>query len=287
MLMNDNSFKKEFFKTLVILKDYLFDIVIAGGWAPLIYYHYLLLDKSIRPLRTKDIDIVVPERLKKRKEKTVNELLLEAGFKPKFKSLHTPPVVSYEGIIGDYEVEIEFLTHKRGPKEDIVIEVQQGLLAQSLRFINLLLDNTIEVDIDDFLLADGKILRIRVPTPGAYIFQKGLIFVRRNKRLKKAKDLYYIFDILTNCQKLHNQIIDEFIRFREFYPKNWTRQFLKNLKKYFADVNAEGIHLIQSQRSTGAFPSMEEEQFAQYTLSVFHEFIPKVEALCGSKSAIF
>jgi len=279
MLMTDNNFKKEFFKTLVILKDYLLDIVIAGGWAPLIYYRYLLSDKKIRPLRTKDIDIVVPESLKKRKEKTVNELLLEAGFKPKFKSLHAPPVVSYEGIVGDYEVEIEFLTHKKGPKEDIVIEVQQGLHAQSLRFITLLLDHTIEVDIDDFLLADGKILRIRVPTPGAYIFQKGLIFVRRNKRLKKAKDLYYIFDILANCQELHNQIIDGFGRFKELYPKNWTKQFLKNLRIYFLDANAEGIHLIQTQRPPSAFPSMEEEQFAQYTLSVFNEFISKVEAL--------
>jgi hypothetical protein len=278
LMMTDSDFKKEFFNTLVILKDYLSDIVIAGGWAPLIYYHYLLSDKNIRSLRTKDIDIVVPESLKKRREKTVNELLLEAGFKPKFKSLHTLPVVSYEGIIGNYEVEIEFLTHKRGPKEDIVIEVQKGLHAQSLRFISLLLDNTIDVDIDDFLLADGKKLKIRVPTLGAYIFQKGLIFVRRNKRLKKAKDLYYIFDILANCQKLHNQIIDEFGRFRELYPKNWTRQFLKNLRKYFLDTNAEGVHLIQSQRPPTTFPSIEEEQFAQYTLSVFQEFIRKVEA---------
>lgn len=278
LMMTDSDFKKEFFNTLVILKDYLSDIVIAGGWAPLIYYHYILSDKNIRSLRTKDIDIVVPESLKKRREKTINELLLEAGFKHKFKSLDTPPVVSYEGIIGSYEVEIEFLTHKRGPKEDIVIEVQKGLHAQSLRFITLLLDNTIDVDIDDFLIADGKNLKIRVPTPGAYIFQKGLIFVRRNKRLKKAKDLYYIFDILSNCQKLHNQIIDEFGRFRELYPKNWTTQFLKNLKKYFLDINSEGIHLIQSQRPPSTFPDMEEEQFAQYTLSVFQEFIGKIEA---------
>jgi hypothetical protein len=278
LMMTDSDLKKEFFNTLVILKDYLSDIVIAGGWAPLIYYHYLLSDKNIRSLRTKDIDIVVPESLKKRREKTINELLLEAGFKPKFKSLHTPPVVSYEGIIGNYEVEIEFLTHRRGPKEDIVIEVQKGLHAQSLRFISLLLDNTIDVDIDDFLIADRKKLKIRVPTPGAYIFQKGLIFVRRNKRLKKAKDLYYIFDILSNCQKLHNQIISDFGRFRELYPKNWTRQFLKYLRKYFLDTNAEGIHLIQSQRPPSAFPGMKEEQFAQYTLSVFQEFIRKIEA---------
>ncbi len=56
-----NIFKKEFFSTLLILRDYLSDIVIAGGWAPFIYYQYLLSDKEREPLRTKDIDIIVPE----------------------------------------------------------------------------------------------------------------------------------------------------------------------------------------------------------------------------------
>jgi len=31
-----NDFKRGFFRTLEILSDYLNDIVIAGGWAPLI-----------------------------------------------------------------------------------------------------------------------------------------------------------------------------------------------------------------------------------------------------------
>lgn len=46
-----DKFKLEFFKTLSILKDYLPNIVIAGGWAPLIYYHYLLSDKTKVPLK--------------------------------------------------------------------------------------------------------------------------------------------------------------------------------------------------------------------------------------------
>ena len=46
-----DDFKKGLFKALSILEDYLQDIVIAGGWAPLIYYHYLLDDKNLKPLR--------------------------------------------------------------------------------------------------------------------------------------------------------------------------------------------------------------------------------------------
>lgn len=147
-----NSFKKGFFKTLEILKDYLPDIVIAGGWAPLIYYHYLLFNKEIEPLRTKDIDIVVPNKLEKKAARTIDESLIEAGFKPRFKSRHTPPVVSYEGNIEGSEVEIEFLTELKGSGEDVVIKVQKGLHAQALRFISLLLENTIVVKLADFIL---------------------------------------------------------------------------------------------------------------------------------------
>ena len=69
-----DDFKRGLFKTLAILEDYIQDIIISGGWAPLIYYHYLLSDKNLNPLRTKDIDIVVPSKLKKTADKTIDEL---------------------------------------------------------------------------------------------------------------------------------------------------------------------------------------------------------------------
>lgn len=140
-----DDFKKGFFRTLEILEDYLDDIVIAGGWAPLIYYHYLLNKKEIEPLRTKDIDIVVPEKLAKRKKRSVDEVLSEAGFKLKYKSRHTPPVVSYEGKIEGIDVEIEFVTHLRGSGRDHVIKVQENLHAQALRYMIILIENYIKV----------------------------------------------------------------------------------------------------------------------------------------------
>jgi len=274
-----NSFKKGFFKTLEILKDYLPDIVIAGGWAPLIYYHYLLSNKEIEPLRTKDIDIVVPNKLEKRAPSTIDESLIEAGFKPRFKSRHTPPAVSYEGNIEGSVVEIEFLTELKGSGEDVVIKVQKGLHAQALRFISLLLENTIVVKIDDFILPESKFLKIRVPAPAAFIFNKGLIFVRRNKKAKRAKDLYYIFDILANCQELHSEIIDSFGEFRKNYHTNWLNRFLRNLNAYFLDITSEGVYLVQSQRPNGAFLHMNDEQFRQYVLGIFQEFIGQIECL--------
>ncbi len=271
-----NLFKREFFETLSILKDYLSDIVIAGGWAPLIYYHYLLSDKTREPLRTKDIDIVVPEHLKKRRNKTIDAILTEAGFKMCFKSLHSLPVISYEGTIGDFEVEIEFLTHRKSAREGQVAVVQEGLHAQLLRFINVLLENSINVEIDDFKLKGNKLLKVRVPSPGAFVFQKGLTFVRRAKPVKKAKDLYYIFDLLSNRDELHEQIIKDINSFRESYPVNWTKKFKRNLQTHFSDEDAEGVLMVRSQRPESAFSKMDDVQLSQYVLEIFQEFIDSI-----------
>ena len=104
------DFKAGFLKTLWILRDYLPVIVIGGGWVPLLYYHYLLSDKSREPIRTRDIDLLVDTNVPMVGEKSVDRLLLEAGFKTTFKSPDTPPVIHYEGTIDGEEVEIEFLT---------------------------------------------------------------------------------------------------------------------------------------------------------------------------------
>jgi hypothetical protein len=133
-----DDFKKKLFKTLAILKDYLQDIVIAVGWAPLIYYHYLLSNKNLNPLRTKDIDIVIPSKLEIVSDRTIDKLLIMAGLKAKFRSLHTPPVIHYEGNIEGCEVEIDFLTTQKNEKENKVIIVQKGLHAQSLAFISIM-----------------------------------------------------------------------------------------------------------------------------------------------------
>jgi len=274
-----NYFKKEFFQTLVILKEYLSDIVIAGGWAPLIYYHYFLSDKERMPLRTKDIDIVIPRTLEIRGNNPIDELLAEAGFKIRFKSLHVDPAVSYEGKIGDFEVEIEFLTHQKGAGEEQVIKVQDGLQAQSLRYISILLDNAVEAIIDDFLFDDGEKLRIKVPSPGSYVFQKGLTFSRRTLEVKKSKDLYYIFDVLSQDLGWTASIASEFARFNVNYSPKWIRRFIREIKENFQDINSKGVGQVLSQRPADHLPHLNEDQFRQYVLSTFQDFIGNIERI--------
>lgn len=275
-----DGFKEGFFRTLWILRNYLPKLVIGGGWAPLIYQHYLIGDKSLEPIRTKDIDILAPEKLPVIGAKKVDELLLEAGLKPVFRSRGAPPVVSYEGDIEGYEVEIEFLTDQRGAKGAVVVRVQDGLNAQSLRYISILTDNAIKVEVDDFYCG-GKLcpLTVKVPSPASYIFHKGLIFTRRNREQKKAKDLYYIFDILANGPKLQEEIYSQLRELKEAYHLRWFETFTRNLKGHFSDILSDGIDLVASQRPTGAFPGLNDSQFKQYVLETFKDFIGKLELL--------
>jgi hypothetical protein len=109
---------------------------------------------------------------------------------------------------------------------------------------------------------------VRVPSPAAYIFHKGLIFERRKEKQKKAKDLYYIFDILANCPELKEQITQGLNIFEKEYS-SWFSNFVRNLEKNFSDHAAGGILMISSQRPPSAFPKLTEEQFREYVLGIF------------------
>ena len=129
--------------------------------------------------------------------------------------------------------------------------------------------------VDDFRIGgEYHPLRVKVPSPEAYIFHKGLIFERRKDRQKKAKDLYYIFDILANCPEIKERIIDGLKGFEKEYP--WFSRFIKNLKKNFSDLTADGIAMVSIQRPSGAFPKLTNRQFRQYVLGIFKEFIEEL-----------
>jgi predicted nucleotidyltransferase len=268
-----DSFSIGFLKTLWILRDYLDEIIVGGGWAPFLYYRYLLQNRDYEPVRTRDIDFMVKKEVPIVGNKTVDQLLIEAGFEAKFRSLDTPPLIHYEGIIEDVEVEIEFLTDQEGSNSEIVLKVQKDLHAEALRFISIIVDNVIEVTVDEpLVIRDPQSLKVKVPTPAAYIFHKGLIFTRRNSAVKKAKDLYYIFDILTGCSDLRSKIIGDFEKFAKTYS-SWFNTFLRNLTDFFETTDSEGILLVSDQRPTTAFTDLDKSQFKQYVYGTFREVI--------------
>ena len=138
-----DNFSIGFLRTLWILRDYLHEIIVGGGWAPFLYYRYILQNRVYEPVRTRDIDFMVKKEVPVIGNKTVDQLLIGAGFETKFKSRDNPALIHYEGIIEDVEVEIEFLTDQMGSNSEIVLKVQKDLHAEALRFISIIVDNVI------------------------------------------------------------------------------------------------------------------------------------------------
>jgi hypothetical protein len=270
--MND-FFVSGFIKTLWILKDYLPVIVIGGGWAPYVYHRYVLGNKSHEPIRTRDIDLMVPRTVPVLGEKTVDQVLVEAGFEAVFKSRDIPPVIHYEGNIENMDVEIEFLADQTGSNPEIVLEVQKGLHAEALRFISIVVENVAEVTIDDAVIAgQSSPLIVKVPTPAAYMFHKGLVFRRRKDPEKKAKDLYYIFDILKGGSKIMPAIMDDFDQLSRKYPA-WFKTFIENLTLYFQTTSSEGVLCVTEQRPPLSLEGLNVEQFRQFVLVTFTQLL--------------
>src|SRR5450756_2853968 len=80
---------------LKALELYLDDMVIAGGWVPYLFAAHEQPSAEAVALKTRDLDVAVSRQVPER-EKSIDQLLGEAGFTCEFRSLETPPVtVSY------------------------------------------------------------------------------------------------------------------------------------------------------------------------------------------------
>ena len=272
------NFARGLFKTLEVLRPYLPQIVIAGGWAPFLYYRYLARDRDHTPVLTRDIDLMVRHKVPVVGTKSIDEILTtEAGLETVFKTRDTPPLIHYEGTIDGVGVEIEFLTDQTGSQRQQVLEVQKGLHAEALRYVSVIVENTLMLEIDDAESIQGEgPLIVQVPKPAAYIFQKGLSFPTRRDRLKASKDLYYIFDILAGIPEEYSMTVRDLGALSEKQPA-WFKKFLSNLGTQFESVNAEGPIRIVEQRPADAFPDLDNDQLRYFSHGIIEKFIQRME----------
>jgi hypothetical protein len=272
------DFTRGLLKTLAVLRPYYMQIVIGGGWAPFLYYRYLAQNREHTPVLTRDIDFMVRHQVPLVGPKTIDEILTEeAKLTTAFKNLDNPPVIHYEGTVDGIEVEIEFLTDQTGSQEEKVLVVQKGLHAEALRYVSIIVENTLLLEIDDAESAQGDgPLIVQVPKPAAYIFQKGLSFPARRDKQKASKDLYYIFDILAG---IPDEYIFEGGDFGVLIGKHpaWFNQFVSNLSSQFESADAEGPMRIVEQRPADAFIDLDDDQLRNFAYGIIEQFIKKLE----------
>lgn len=184
-------------------------IELIGSWCFHLYQKHLGV-KSF-PLRTQDIDFLIPNPFHGKEHADFIQQLENLGFNRDFKrdgSLY----------LWNAELKIEFITPEKGRGIDSSIKIKKlGINAIPLRFVAFLLD-------DPIIIIDNGI-KIRVPNPANFCLHKLIIASRRRKADKSLKDLQQAISasMIVNrqdIQKLFHPL-----------PKGWKQAILKTLAK--------------------------------------------------------
>ena len=255
-------------ETLKVLEPYLDQIVIVGGWVPFLYHSYGRMPSQNPLVRTMDIDVAVPRTLPERGSLTVNDLLTEAGYRVRLYGSDST-IVKYE--LPTSGAEVEFLTAEVGQTGKPTLQVQRGLSAQKLRYVGILLENTVTIQVREVIDRTPVQLAVKLPSPAAYVYQKGLTLRLRGEKV--AKDLYYIFDFVDSSPEVRQSIVSGIAGMRTHYPRAWFVRLLTNLRFYFIEGTAPGVHLVSTQYEG----KMAEALFQNYVSRTFRDFIEDLD----------
>ncbi|KPL13353.1 MAG: hypothetical protein AMS26_14720 [Bacteroides sp. SM23_62] len=181
------------------------EIIIIGSWCIYFYRYYFSDVNYTSSIRTRDIDFLVPIPFKFKQKVDVPELLKDLGFIIDFHIKGNIRLVHPELII-------DFLVPERGKGRDKPYPLPElGLNAQSLRFLDFLIDNVITLKADR--------LKLSLPHPAAFALHKLIISSRRIKRDKGLKDREGAIQILHFViAKKEKKLIKEMY---DGMPKKW------------------------------------------------------------------
>ena len=159
------------------------DVILIGSWCIPFYKDYFENVQYPTAIKTRDVDFLVPIPLKTKTKTDIPKLLKDLGF-----------IVDFKGSEGYIQLEhsdliIEFLVPEKGRGSDKPYQLPQfGLNAQPLRFLDLLMLDTIKVKIEG--------IEVNIPHPANFALHKLIIFQRRTKEEKIIKDRNAAVEIL-------------------------------------------------------------------------------------------
>ena len=182
-------------------------VELIGSWSFLLYQRHLGV--RLIPLRTLDIDFLLPRPYPRKASVDLQAALAPLGFRIDFKA-------SGETCFAHPDLKIEFLTPERGKGENQPRLIKSlGIKATQLRFLDLLFQNPIVIE--------EKGIRVRVPSPISFSLQKLIVAQRRKKKEKREKDIEQAVAVLS--------VVDpaEFARMTAKLPKKWRALLSKSL----------------------------------------------------------
>lgn len=274
--------REAFLAAIEALQPYMSDIVLVGGWVPLIYHHrYREPVSGAEPPGTTDVDVVLPRRLPARDRPPIEKVVLQAGYEPALSSMvgETRPRSTFQRTLPDGTVsEIELLTSARGERRGLVqIGGQEPLAAEALPFHNILLENRLELELDSqFDASISKPLLVSIPTPTAFVYVKGLTWERREELAKRAKDLTYLFDLLDRYPTLRAEVTNELPALFGRYPARWAEDFRDSLGRAFETRGSRGSRAVAEQLIAGGLGRGSVEETAGRVSATMRAFLAEL-----------
>lgn len=195
---------------------------IIGSWCFLLYQKYLPMEKY--PLKTDDLDILVPKPFKGRAFDFA-AFLRHLGF-----SQHFHPDGSY--YFSGMGMKVEFLT-KEGRKGTRALRSfkEMAITPQELRYLEILFT-------DPIVLKVARGIKAKVPAPAAFLLHKLIISTRPERRKKKEKDIRqaiytarYALTDRTETARLH--------RLGRSLPRKWKARIGRALRDALSIVPLE------------------------------------------------
>lgn len=225
-------------------------IVIGGGYALIIYKTYFSdPNRGYPPAGTRDIDSLIPRKIRDPSTRNIRDYLLKSGFQHQFKDLQDPATEFYKKMIEDEDVIIEFLTDdavRENKEKNVTIA---GIVAQSLSYLKLSIENTLP-----FATFSGE--KGFVVTPEAWIFHKGLTFPKRVEKKKVYKDLYGIWYAASQLNDFSEKSITRLKNLFIQHPA-WAKTFKKNLSNWHTSAIPLDWTLLESQDQFGKLTKMD------------------------------
>jgi hypothetical protein len=273
------------------LGNYLPNVVLCGSWTLFIYRHWLYRCSGPATVVTRDVDIAVPRELPIVGQEGLPATLVSAGCR-KMQDLSQvrglfsdedapdpgPRVIHYE--VDEACPYLEFITPLEGKAG--VREVQKGLGAAQLQYLDLLLVDPVEVAIP------RTSLKLRVAAPGAWIYQKGLSFTERSNADKQAKDLANLFDLLNNFPEERKGEHLESLRKHVALRPELLTSLRSNLQAAFPSVDGDGVRMVSEQKVDPYEKLMKDDPvrgpglFRQTVYSAFRDLVDELGRLARS-----
>ena len=194
------------------------DLILIGSWCIYFYKEYFgnisYIDQTT--IRTRDIDFLIDKPAKLKYTVNIPELLKDLGFVTIFKGREGYLKLDHPDLM------LEFLVPEKGKGTDKPVPLTRLCTnAVALRFLNLLTENIIKIKVEDF--------NISVPHPVNFALHKLIIFQRRLKEDKAAKDRNAAVEILKALITKGEAVIIKQV-FNSMLPK-WQRKVIKGLEE--------------------------------------------------------